>query len=51
MDYFEGLIKTLLEQEGYWVRQSFKVNVTKQEKRDAVFRPFEKRGFWSKSYR
>ena len=34
MDYFEGIIKTLLEHEGYWVRQSFKVNVTKQEKRD-----------------
>ena len=34
MDYFEGIIKTILEHEGYWVRQSFKVNVTKQEKRD-----------------
>ena len=34
MDYFEGIIKTLLEHEGYWVRQSFKVNLTKQEKRD-----------------
>lgn len=34
MDYFEGIIKTLLEQDGYWVRQSFKVNLTKQEKRD-----------------
>lgn len=34
MDYFEGLIKTLLEHEGYWVRQSFKVNLTKQEKRE-----------------
>jgi hypothetical protein len=34
VDYFEGIIKTLLEQEGYWVRQSFKVNLTKQEKRD-----------------
>jgi hypothetical protein len=30
MDYFEGIIKTLLEHEGYWVRQSFKVNLTKQ---------------------
>ena len=38
MDYFEGIIKTLLEHEGYWVRQSFKVNLTKQEKRD-VGRP------------
>lgn len=34
MDYFEGIIKTLLEHEGYWVRQSFKVNLSKQEKRD-----------------
>ncbi|HQT01981.1 MAG TPA: hypothetical protein PLU46_03725 [Thiotrichales bacterium] len=34
MDYFEGLIKTLLEHEGYWVRQSFKVNLTREEKRD-----------------
>ncbi len=34
MDYFENIIKTLLEHEGNWVRQSFKVNLTKQEKRD-----------------
>jgi len=34
MDYFENIIRTLLEHEGYWVRQSFKVNLTKQEKRD-----------------
>jgi hypothetical protein len=34
MDYFEGIIKTLLEHEGYWVRQSYKINLTKQEKRD-----------------
>ncbi len=34
MDYFEGIVRTLLEFEGYWVRQSFKVNVNKQEKRD-----------------
>lgn len=34
MDHFESIIKTLLEHEGYWVRQSFKVNLTKQEKRD-----------------
>jgi len=32
MDHFENLLKTLLEQEGYWVRQSFKVNLTKDEK-------------------
>ncbi len=34
MDHFEGIVRTLLENEGYWVRQSFKVNLTKQEKRD-----------------
>ena len=34
MDYFEAIIKTLLEHEGYWVRQSFKVNLTKGEKRE-----------------
>jgi hypothetical protein len=34
MDYFEGILKTLLEHKGNWVRQSFKVNLTKQEKRD-----------------
>jgi hypothetical protein len=33
MEYFETIIKTLLEHEGYWVRQSFKVSLTKQEKR------------------
>jgi hypothetical protein len=33
MDYFESIISTLLEAEGYWVRKSFKVNVTKEEKR------------------
>ena len=33
MEYFETIIKTLLEHEGYWVRQSFKVNLTKEEKR------------------
>ena len=33
-DHFENLVRTLLEAEGYWVAQSFKVNVTKQEKRD-----------------
>ena len=38
MDYFEGIIKTLLEYDGYWVRQSFKVNLTKEEKR-AVGKP------------
>ena len=33
MDHFESIISTLLEAEGYWVRTSFKVNVTKEEKR------------------
>jgi hypothetical protein len=34
MDHFEAIVKTLLEAEGYWVRQSFKVNLTKEEKRN-----------------
>ncbi|MBU1319999.1 MAG: hypothetical protein KKG33_09555 [candidate division Zixibacteria bacterium] len=33
MEYFENIVKRLLEQEGYWVRQSVKVSVTKLEKR------------------
>lgn len=33
MDHFENIIRTLLEGDGYWVRQSFKVNLTKGEKR------------------
>jgi|SRR5271157_2578164 len=33
MDYFEAIVTTLLEHDGYWVRQSFKVNLTKEEKR------------------
>lgn len=32
MDHFESIISTLLEAEGYWVRRSFKVNLTKDEK-------------------
>jgi hypothetical protein len=32
MDYFESIICTLLEAEDYWVRRSFKVNVTGEEK-------------------
>jgi hypothetical protein len=32
MDHFESLIATLLEDDGYWVRRSHKVNVTKQDK-------------------
>ena len=65
MDYFEGIIKTLLEHDGYWVRQSFKVNLTKQEKREIgkhsiprpevdilAFKPRENRviAFEAKSY-
>ena len=34
MDHFESIIATLLEADGYWVRRSFKVNVTKEEKRE-----------------
>lgn len=33
MDHFESLISTLLEAEGYWVRRSFKVDVTKEDKK------------------
>lgn len=33
MDHFESIIATLLEADGYWIRRSFKVNVTKEEKR------------------
>lgn len=32
MDYFENIIKRLIEQDGYWVRQSVRVNLTKPEK-------------------
>jgi hypothetical protein len=33
MDHFESLVKTLLEVDGYWVRQGFKVDLTREEKR------------------
>lgn len=33
MDYFESLIRVLLEQKGYWTRQSFKVDLSKEEER------------------
>jgi hypothetical protein len=33
LDHFESIIATLLEADGYWVRRSFKVNLTKEEKR------------------
>jgi len=32
MDHFESIISTLLEAEHYWVRRSFKITVTKEEK-------------------
>ena len=38
MDAFESLIKTFLEREGFWVRSSYKVNLTKQDKA-AIGRP------------
>lgn len=34
MDYFEAMVKVLLECDGYWVRQSFKVSLSKEEKRE-----------------
>jgi hypothetical protein len=33
MDHFESIISTLLEADHYWVRRSFKIAVTKEEKR------------------
>ncbi|MEQ8786221.1 MAG: hypothetical protein RIC55_07975 [Pirellulaceae bacterium] len=33
MDHFESIVATLLEAENYWIRRSFKVNLTKEEKR------------------
>ena len=33
MDSFETLMAMLLEREGYWVQNAFKVNLTKEEKR------------------
>jgi len=32
MNQFESIIKTLLEAEGYWVRSSLKINVSKLDK-------------------
>ncbi len=34
MDYFENLVKRLFESEGYRVKQSVKVNLTKSEKKE-----------------
>jgi hypothetical protein len=33
LDSFESIIKTIFEKKGYWVKTSFKVNLTKEEKR------------------
>lgn len=33
MDHFESIVATLLESEDYWVRRSFKVNLSKEEKK------------------
>ena len=33
MNHFESIIANLLEADGYWVRRSFKVNRTQEEKR------------------
>lgn len=32
MDHFESIVATLLEAEHYWVRRSYKVDLTKEEK-------------------
>lgn len=32
MDYFEEVACKILEQDGYWIRRSFKVELTKEEK-------------------
>lgn len=34
MDYFERLVGTLLERRGFWVQQSFKVELSKADKRN-----------------
>ena len=33
MDYFEATVARILEQEGYWVRQGVRVELTKPVKR------------------
>ena len=38
MDSFEALVRLLLEQDGFWTRQSHKVNLSKAEKR-AIGKP------------
>jgi hypothetical protein len=32
MDHFEGIIRTLLEADHYWVQSSFKIDLTIEEK-------------------
>src|SRR5688500_9479069 len=39
MDAFERVVATLLEQSGYWVRSSFKIDLTKEETR-RIGKPF-----------
>jgi hypothetical protein len=34
MDHFEGLVSMLLEAEGYWVRRSYAVNLSKEAKKE-----------------
>ena len=33
MDSFESIVRTIFESKGYWVKTSFKVDLTKEEKR------------------
>ena len=33
MDSFESIVRTIFENQGYWVKTSFKVDLTKEEKR------------------
>ena len=33
MDSFESIVRTIFENKGYWVKTSFKVDLTKEEKR------------------
>lgn len=34
MDSFESVVATILERDGYWVKSTFKVELTKEEKRE-----------------
>jgi len=38
LDSFEAVVAQILEQQGYWVRRAFKVELTKEEKRE-IHRP------------